>query len=299
MAFLVLIATSLCLDREPSITQGELDQWFGGNSTSSALDRQDYVDAYRNATGVDSAVSYKLIEFPHANLALVAVRGTTNAWDALTDAQLWSSAGIFQGLRLLLPLGEMWTPILDTMVTMVSWLESETTDRVAFYKQTTAFVNHLKNESTYANVQITGHSLGGGLAIITGAQTDTAAVALSGPNAMISRKTFDPPLSVEALNSKVFNIIPDRDIVPRLDDVARLFQKIRCTAPVNDFAGCHDGRRSLCEIIHTCGTGIRPALCDCTTEFGYPEPTPKAGVTKSFNEECAKLIEASGYIPKG
>jgi lipase ATG15 len=287
------------IDRDPNITQNELDQWFynsAGNGTSGAVDQQDYVDAYRTSNNITSAVSFKLIDFPAENLSLVAVRGTTNAWDALTDAQLWSPAGLFQALRLLLPIGEIWTPILDSMVKIVSWLESATIDRVAFYKETTNFVNYLKNEGVNPHVQITGHSLGGGLAIITGAQTGIAAVALSGPNAKISRDTFSPPLTLEALDTWVFNIIPDRDIVPRFDDVARLFQKIRCIAPINDFAGCHDGRRSLCEILHTCGTGIRPALCDCTTEFGYPEPTPKAGVTKTFKEECAALIESSGYI---
>jgi len=284
--------------RAPNITQGQLNQWFG-NSTGNetAVDMQDLVNTYRAENDVTSAVSYKLIVFPTSNLALVSVRGTTNAWDALTDAQLWSSAGLFQFLRLLLPLGTIWTPILDVMVQMVSWLESASIERVAFYKQTTAFVQYLKNSSMYDNVQITGHSLGGGLSIITGAQTDTPAVALSGPNALISRNTFNPPLTIEALNNVVFNIIPDRDIVPRLDDVARLFQKIDCTAPNNDFAGCHDGRRSLCEIIFTCGTRDRPALCDCVIEFGYPEPTPKAGVTETFQEVCASLIESSGWVP--
>ena len=93
------------------------------------------------------------------------------------------------------------------------------------------------------------------------------------------------------MNTLTFNIIPDRDIVPRLDDVAKLNQHIRCTADFNDFVGCHDGRRALCEIIYTCGTGNRPALCDCVTEFGYPEPTPKEGVNKTFAEECAALLQ--------
>lgn len=102
--------------------------------------------------------------------------------------------------------------------------------------------------------------------------------------------SFDPPITVEALNTLTFNIIPDRDIVPRLDDVAQLNQRISCTATVYGSAACHDGRRSLCEIIYTCGTNNRPALCDCVTEFGYPEPTPKEGVNKTFAEECAALL---------
>jgi lipase ATG15 len=75
---------------------------------------------------------------------------------------------------------------------------------VSFYRDTTAFVNFLKENSTYSGVGVTGHSLGGGLSIITGAQAGVPAVALSGPNAMLSRLSFDPPISVEDLDSKTF-----------------------------------------------------------------------------------------------
>ena len=281
--------------RDPSITQTELDQWFGfSNETGSsvAVNNPAFVDEFRMDTDrYKSQVSYKMITFPKVNLAMVCIRGTTNAWDALTDAQLWSAAGIFQGLRILLPLGNIWTPILHRMIRLISYLSSESANRVAFYRQTTQFVEFLQDSNVYDSIQVTGHSLGGGLSIITGAQTGVPAVALSGPNALLSRDSFDPTITKDALNTWTFNIVPDRDIVPRLDDVAKLNQHIRCTAPANDFAACHDGRRSLCEIIYSCGTNNRPALCDCVTEFGYPKPVLKdATSTKTFAEECAALI---------
>ena len=46
-------------------------------------------------------------------------------------------------------------------------------------------------------------SLGGGLAIITGAQTDAYAVAISGPGATLSRMTYDPPVELDKLNTQV------------------------------------------------------------------------------------------------
>lgn len=92
----------------------------------------------------------------------------------------------------------------------------------------------------------------------------------------------------EKLDNKVFNIIPDRDPVARIDDPAELFQHISCKAPKNDFVGCHFAVRSLCEILYTCGTGIRPALCECVTLFGYPEPEPLSDIDAgpSFAELC-------------
>lgn len=123
-------------------------------------------------------------------------------------------------------------------------------------------------------------------------------MALSGPNARLSGRSFDPKVSEEALNSKTFNIIPERDVVPLIDDPAQNWQSIRCEAGSNDFAGCHDSTRSLCEVIFTCGTNGRPVLCDCVGDepdtfafgksYGYPEPTPKDGVTISFREACAQ-----------
>lgn len=69
-----------------------------------------------------------------------------------------------------------------------------------------------------------------------------------------------------------FNIVPRRDIVPMLDDLADQFQYIRCEAAPWDFVGCHFAKRSLCELLVTCGTGNRPAICECHLEFGYPKP---------------------------
>lgn len=65
-------------------------------------------------------------------------------------------------------------------------------------------MNYIKANKTYSGVGVSGHSLGGGLSIITGAQAGVPAVALSGPNAMLSRLSFDPPISIEDLDSKTF-----------------------------------------------------------------------------------------------
>ena len=62
----------------------------------------------------------------------------------------------------------------------------------------------------FDTVQVTGHSLGGGLSMITGAQAGIAAIGLSGPNALISGRSFEPPINAEQLNRYAFNIIPNR-----------------------------------------------------------------------------------------
>jgi lipase ATG15 len=245
---------------DPNVTKLELDQWFG-NGTS--IDQDDVVQEFRRIKSTSSAVSFKLITFPNKepdtrSFAFILIRGTTNSWDMLTDAQLWSAAALMQQLRALLPLGFLWTPgkcynllrderdlgnlshdinflfhfsVIDYLIVAINKIESESVNKVSFYKDTGtryndfvleliilvfnfpflgAFAKFLLNQTgtgvddLYSGVAVTGHSLGGGLSIITGAQNGIPAVALSGPNAMLSRKSFDPPIRREELDRKTF-----------------------------------------------------------------------------------------------
>ena len=127
------------------------------------------------------------------------------------------------------------------------------------------------------------------MAIISGAQSKTMAIALSGPGARISGKSFHKPVTYDELNQYTFNIVPDRDVVARFDDLADNFQKIRCNAPANDFFACHDFVRSFCQIIYTCGTGIRPAICECHTKYGFPEPITDGNET--FANACSNATK--------
>jgi hypothetical protein len=78
--------------RSDDIAQDELDSWFGpGVATNNPA----VVENFRTDNNYTSPVSYKLITFGGTN-ALIAIRGTTNPWDALADAQLWSAAACFQ-----------------------------------------------------------------------------------------------------------------------------------------------------------------------------------------------------------
>lgn len=111
---------------------------------------------------------------------------------------------------------------------------------------------------------------------------------------MLSRKSFEPPLTVEQLDKRVINIIPDRDIVPRIDDPGNLFQKIECRAPMNSVIGCHDRLRTFCEYDFSCGSQGRPFLCLCATEYSYPEPIKSGPGPFGFKTACAV---ADAYAP--
>ena len=214
--------------------------------------------------------------------------------DFLTDAQIWGAPVLFQVFREFLPFGQVWNPIIPHLVRSITRMESRAIEDVSFYKDTRKFVELIKKESRdgiYKGVAIVGHSLGGGLAIINGAQEGVKSFALSGPNAMLNRRALDPEVSAEDLDMFTFNVIPERDPIPLLDDHAKHIQAIRCRGDESSIAACHDAQRSICEIIYSCGTGPRPALCDCASRFGYPPPTLKSGmnVSVAFEDVCQSL----------
>ncbi|KAL7556733.1 hypothetical protein ACA910_005158 [Epithemia clementina (nom. ined.)] len=287
-AFLAVMAY-----QPPGTFQDKLDQWFGPRVAKDELGI--VLEFRQRVQGGNAAVSYHLVTFPEAGGAVLVVRGSTTAWEWLTDAQLWSGAAIAQAVRGLMPIGEVFTPIIHQLLKAVSILESDNLDEVALYRQTTQFIRELQSSGNYTWIHITGQSLGGGITLITAAQTGIPGIAISGPNNKLSRKTFDPSFSEGSINQFLFNVIPQRDIIPRIDDVGMQHQQIQCRAKKNDLFGCHSSIRSLCEIMYTCGSYNRPPLCECATKFGYPEAQNVVGDSTTFTDFCGECRTNDGY----
>ncbi len=147
------LSVAASLDDDAAATS--LEDWFVDTEVEN-LDSNvaEFQESYQSEHGA-SAVLYKLFDFPDQELKIVAVRGTSNAWDALADAQLWSSAVLSQLLRALLPFGTWWTPILPHIVKAISVIEDKALEDVSYYRETTTFVESLKDEGY--DVQIVGH----------------------------------------------------------------------------------------------------------------------------------------------
>lgn len=201
--------------------------------------------------------------------------------------QLWSASVFLQGVRSFLPFSFLFTPILQKVSYLLTYLQSGMIERVSFYKSTSGFARYLLESGNYSSVLITGHSLGAGLTLITGAQVGIQAVAFSAPNALIARKRFG--ITPAELNRFTYNIIPERDPVAMVDDPAKTVTRIECRSPEN-MLQCHSHIRTLCELMYTCGSGDRPVLCECVSKFGYPKPKPKANATRTFDEACFGAI---------
>jgi len=92
---------------------GQLDGWFGNMTVA---DEQDLLDSIEKELSFKNKVHYKLFNLTMpggATAGVVSIRGTHKLWDVLVDSQLWLAAILSQALRATLPLGDLFTPILD------------------------------------------------------------------------------------------------------------------------------------------------------------------------------------------
>ena len=130
------------------------------------------------------------------------------------------------------------------------------------------FVIQAKKALRYQNCTfvLTGHSLGGGAAIVAASRLKIQAVAFNAPNAKLAHLKFET--SLQDLNTYTINVIPDRDYVPMVDFPSDHSQDYHCNAPGNVMAptlACHMPLRVTCEIEWLCGTMGRPHITDCDT----------------------------------
>jgi len=272
-----------------NVTDYLLPKWF---PETEAVDEDELVKQYRAESGTENArVYFKFFTFAGwPDGGVLAIRGSQTTFDWMTNIQLWSASALAQFVKWLTPYGWIWSPVIDEFVHFVSMVQTETLEKISYYKVTSEAVNHFRE--TYPEIRVTGGSLGGGLAQITGAQAHVPAIAISGPGAEFPRDSLAPPITIDDINKYVYNYIPDRDFVARIGGRPRQHQEGECIAPTSDIIGCHSLWRSVCEINYRCGSGLRPVLCRCHFEFGYPEPVPIGNTTRSFTEACIEEEQA-------
>lgn len=92
-------------------------------------------------------------------------------------------------------------------------------------------------KQNYSNLQATGVSLGGGMAMITGTKAKIPAVAISGPSPVLPRHILN--ITMDDINKYAFNFIPDRDPIARFGGRVRNNQQGECYAPHWELIGCH------------------------------------------------------------
>ncbi|CAB9522076.1 Lipase (class 3) [Seminavis robusta] len=282
-----------------NVSQYILNKWFG--EEAGWLDETQFVNQWRAESGnAKSHASFKLFsKTSQPGVGVLSIRGTETPTDRLLNSQLYMGTALTTFVRALMPFNWLWGNVYEDLLATTSWIASDHLLQSAYYKVTSNFANDMLNNQyefdgktyNFNFLRTTGVSLGGGLALITGAQTEAYAVSISGINPTLARLTFDPPLSIDALNTHVFNVIPDNDPISALGDAVRNHQRVDCRTWPAERQSCHSFWRVMCEFFYSCGSPPdRPVLCVCAETWGYPEPIAKGN--RTFAQAC-KEEEAS------
>ena len=117
----------------------------------------------------------------------------------------------------------------------------------------------IKNEySFYQNVIIVGHSLGGGLAKLFGRYIGKQAISLSGPGINAFHSLWNYKGTSENFAISSIDLVPDMDLVPRVEVSGGTIYRIICKIGV---FGCHGKELSLCEVLIMCRNPIYEQYC--------------------------------------
>lgn len=260
-----------------------LDKWYGTNVASN---QDEIISVFKGAWG-GTSLKYKLIGFnQQAGFAVITI-GTDRFASSLAGMKVWTGVFLSQVVRALIPLGDLWTPLLNKVVMIVSRLEVHSTDAfAAAYEEIGALVQTLIHSGEFSEVVLTGHGFGGGVAFISGAHNELKTVGLSSPSILELGSTLNPPLSRDQIHRNVLNIAPERDLISNIGARVHRQQDIQCRSGASDLLGCHNPIRSLCEIQSRCGSGGRPILCACHERYGYDKPV--AIGNRTFEEACSR-----------
>lgn len=290
------------------VTTYLVDKWF--RQKDVPVEEAGFVTQWRQDSGNSlEQVSFKLFSFPSSpGVGILSIRGTETPMDRLFNAHMYLGTVLTQLVRAVMPFSWIWDGIYPDLLATTSWVASDHLQKSDYYRITTDFANDLLlnnytvDGKSFQWLRTTGVSLGGGLALITGAQTDAYAFAYSGPNPTLGRKAWNPPIDMQQLKERVVNIKPENDFVSSIGDVVPNHQLVRCRDWPAKRQNCHSFWRIFCEYLYTCGSPVdrSGAFCDCVANWGYPKPIPTGNRTfeQACVEEEAALKDSLGDIFK-
>jgi len=191
------------------------------------------------------------VKYQNEQLTILSIKGTSYIKDIYLDAQLYLSSALMN--------------LLTTFAILRS-KESITYKLMEFslnipykifsnYLIIDDYLNLLQNayiENEYSffnNVVIVGHSLGGGLAKLLGKLVKKEAVSLSGPGGNAFHSLWEYKGKSENFEISVIDLVPDMDLVPRVETSGGTVYRIICKAGV---LSCHGKTMSLCEVLIMC-----------------------------------------------
>ena len=257
---------------------GNIKSEEGEREYKSSFEIEEYVklffdeDYEINVRGnlVNKADSVTMIQYNVKNkknyLTILAIKGTSISTDMYIDAQLYVSS-IFLSILSAFSLSTQ----KDTKTFKLIEYSLSIPYRIFFrFLIIDKYMKDLKDayvENEYSffnNVVIVGHSLGGGLAKLFGRFMGKQAISLSGPGINAFQSLWNYEKSSENFEISAIDLVPDMDLVPRVEVSGGTIYRIICKSGVFK---CHEKEISLCETLIMCRNPIYESLCLKQTEL--------------------------------
>ena len=194
-------------------------------------------------------------------ITILSIKGTSNKKDAYIDLQLYFPSVLLN----ILSMFSIFAQQKDTYT--FGFIEYGLSIPYRMFSNYLVIDEYLEdllkayytNKSSFKNkVVIVGHSLGGGLAKILGRLLGKQAISLSGPGVNAFHSLWDYEGSCENFEISAIDLVPDMDLVPRVEVSGGTIYRIVCKEGPFD---CHSKELSLCEVLIMCDNSNYKEYC--------------------------------------
>ena len=201
-----------------------------------------------------SVVLMTNIEIPDQKpLTVFSIQASIKKLDYWLDFEIFCSSALFTIIRLITinKLESLTSRAITWLLTIPIRLLEKFTLFSKYLESFKYIDEEIKKINGERNIIFTGHSLGGGMAKYLGLKYHKENVAVSGPGITpLEYKFTKEDNYYKYFKSNLIDIVPDNDIVPRLETSGGVRYRVLCE---KGYFSCHQIERIICQIGATCG----------------------------------------------